>query len=85
MKDVEKPILSFGIYVSLIIFDYFIRGHDKLPEELPQEYVLNLSMDLLRLFSIFMTPNERKLNFLYIEQSHPDLFKDKIEDVFKYN
>ena len=69
----------FGIDASLIIFDYFIRGHNNLPDELSQEYVLNLSMDLLRLFSIFMTENERKLNFLYLETLYPGLFKDSIE------
>lgn len=80
---VRLYIDHFGIDASLIIFDYFIRGHDKLPEELPQEYVLNLSMDLLRLFSIFMTENERKLNFLYLETLYPGLFKDSIEDYLK--
>ena len=82
---VSLYIDRFGVYASFIIYNHFIHGHNNLPDELPQEYVLNLSMDLLKLFSIFMTPSERRLEFLYIEQLHPNLFKDNIEDVFKYN
>jgi hypothetical protein len=51
-----------------------------LPDALPQEYVLNLSMYLLSLFSIFMTRNECLLNYLFIKALHPDLFKDMKDD-----
>ena len=66
----------YGVNASIVIFENFIYNHAKLPDELPQEYVLDLSMYLLALFSIFMHKNERRQIYLYLKILYPDLFKD---------
>ena len=80
-----NPFLS--IYLShlsmqagIIIFECFVCEHDRIGDKIPQEYLLNLSMDLLKLVSIFMTPSERILSYKVLKELHPNLIVN-IDDI----